>query len=315
MAYIMQPPDELMIQVFLPAMRQLVATRLRSEGLSQNRISSLLGITQASVSNYLSSDPRKAKSTLTQFAVSPSEADSYSAALARDVKINPVEAVRTLNEIWTRLLGRGAVCPSHRSLYPSLADCDVCIREYGGRRGNRSETISEVADAVRLLEASETFVSVMPEVSVNIACAAGEAETPADVVAIPGRIVKVRGRARAMLPPEAGASIHMARILLLVRRLRPDLRACINLVYDDKMARTLKKLRLRVLEVAGHLLPGVQDPTSGALERRLTKSPPQFDAVVDRGGSGIEPNTYLFARGAGEVAELAIRVSRAYSAR
>jgi predicted fused transcriptional regulator/phosphomethylpyrimidine kinase/predicted transcriptional regulator len=311
----MQPPDELMIQAFLPAMRQLVAIRLRSEGLSQNRISSLLGITQASVSNYLSSDPERAKSILAQFLVTGSDADRYSAVLAQDVKKDPVAAVRTLNEIWTGLLGKGAVCQSHRALYPSLADCDVCIREYGERGGTRSETISEVADAVRLLEASETFVSVMPEVSVNIACAAGEAQTPADVVAIPGRIVRVRGRAKAMLPPEAGASIHMARILLLVRKLRPDLRACINLLYDDKMARTLKKLGLKVLEVAGHLLPGVQDPTSEALERRLSKSPLRFDAVVDRGGSGIEPNTYLFARGAGEVAELALRVSRAYSAR
>ena len=82
----MNPPDEMMTQAFLPAMRQLVAARLRSQGLSQSKISGLLGTTQASVSLYLSSNPVKAYSALSRFAMSREDADARAALLADSVK-------------------------------------------------------------------------------------------------------------------------------------------------------------------------------------------------------------------------------------
>jgi predicted fused transcriptional regulator/phosphomethylpyrimidine kinase len=302
-----------MTDAFLPAMRHLLALRLRSQGLTQVRISSLLGITQASVSHYLSSGPNRAYSKLSELSVKKAEGDEFASLLAADVRKNAVEGVRRLNAIWTGLLGNGSVCSAHRNIYPSLADCDVCIKEYGHRRGARSAAIAEVAEAVRLLEGSSKFVSVMPEVSVNVACAAGDASTPADIVAVPGRIIRVRGRARAMLPPEAGASIHMSRMLLIVRKIRPDLRACMNLLYDERMAEALKTLGLKTLSIGNYRSRG-EDPTVEALESRLKRTSRAFDAIIDEGGNGIEPNVYLFAGGAREVAGLALKLSRVYLA-
>ncbi|MDA4126164.1 MAG: hypothetical protein OK452_03025 [Thaumarchaeota archaeon] len=310
----MQPPDELMVQGFLPAIRQLVARQLGAQGFSQNKISAMLGITQASVSLYASSDVSRSYSALAQFGLSSEEADRYASLLSEDVRLSAVDGVATLSSIWTRLLGSGAVCPAHRSQYPSLADCDVCIKEYGEKGAVGSDAISEVAEAVRSLEGSPTFANVMPEVSVNVACAAGSAESPADVVAIPGRIVKVRGRARAMLPPESGASRHLSKVLLIVRRLRPEFRACMNIRYDKKVGLILKRLHLRSIEIGDYAVSGKEDPTADALRRRLGPSSGAFDVIVDGGGSGIEPNTYLFAKGAREVATLALKISRLYSA-
>jgi predicted fused transcriptional regulator/phosphomethylpyrimidine kinase/predicted transcriptional regulator len=314
MAYIMQPPEELMTQSFLPAMRQLVAIRLRSEGLSQNRISSLLGVTQASVSLYLSSEQKKAYSALAGFAISQMEADGHASRLASAVRKNALAGVVELNAIWTDTLGSGSACPAHRNLYPSLSECDMCIKEYGRRKGARSQAVADVEEGVRLIEGSSRFAAVMPEVSVNLARAAGDAASPADVVAIPGRIVKVKDRAKAMLPPEAGASAHMARILLLARSHRPELGACINLRYDRKMAAVMRKSGLRALSIGRYSLLRSHDPTADALERRLKSATGPMDAVIDEGGSGIEPNVYLFARSAREVAGLALRLARAYSA-
>lgn len=302
-----------MVDSFLPAMRQLVALNLRSRGLSQSKISSLLGITQASVSLYLSSDPKRAYRSLTRMSVLRTEADGYAEELAESVAKGAVDGVRTLNTIWTGILGSGAACAAHRELYPSLSECDVCVQEYG-RKSIRSATVFEVADAVRMLEESRTFAAVMPEVSVNIACASGDAKSPADVVAVPGRIVKVKDRARAMLPPEAGASVHMAKVLLLARSRRPDLRACINIRYDRRMADEMKREGLRVAALGAHRARGPEDPTVAGLARRLGSIPDEFDAVVEQGGSGIEPNVYLFARSAREVATLALRLAHAYSA-
>lgn len=263
---------------------------------------------------YFASGPERAYSLLAKFSVSRAEADENASLLADSLKQGAALSVASLNAVWTTLLGNGSVCPPHRALYPSLVDCDFCIKTYGKHQGARSEAISEVAEAVALLEGSPIFVNVMPEVSVNVACAAGDASTPADVVAIPGRIVRVKNRARAMLPPEAGASIHMSRVLLLARGRRPDLRACINLRYDRKMAAALKKTGLRTLTVGRYSHSRAEDPTTEALARKLKSGSGDFDAVVDEGGSGIEPNVYVFAGGARQTAELAIKLARIYSA-
>ncbi|MDA4121217.1 MAG: hypothetical protein OK404_02280 [Thaumarchaeota archaeon] len=310
----MQPPDELMMEDFLPSMRLLVSRVLRSQGYSQSRISSMLGITQASVSLYLSSETSRAYELLAHLSVERQAAGKYAGQLAEAVKKGSVEGVNTLTGIWTGLLGNGSVCAAHRSLYPSLAECDVCIKEYGAKKDPRTETVSEVADAVNLLMTSESFVQVMPEVSVNIACAAGEAKTPEDIIAVPGRIVKVKKRARAMFPPEAGASTHLSKVLLLVMKVRPGTRACINLRYDKKMGRALRNLDLRSLMIGGRDMKFTKDLNTRALEKLLGSSGGQFDVVVDPGGGGIEPNVYLFAEGAREVAELALRLSKTYSA-
>lgn len=50
----MHPPCEIVIKVVLPAFRSLVARRLRDYGMPQTEIAGLLGITQASISFYLS---------------------------------------------------------------------------------------------------------------------------------------------------------------------------------------------------------------------------------------------------------------------
>jgi hypothetical protein len=309
----MQPPDELMTGTFLPSMRHLVAVRLRSRGLSQSRISALLGVTQASVSLYLSSGSDRAYSSLASYSVNRRRADRDSQELADAIQRNPVEGVRALNRIWTSLLGSGAACPEHRRMHPSLGDCDFCIREFGDL-GRISETISDVSAAVRLVEASPDFAAVMPEVSVNLACAAGDAKSPSDVVAIPGRIVKVRERAKAMLPPEAGASAHMSRMLLLARSTMPEHRACINIRYDAKVGAILSRAGLLVLTIGRHPSREAEDATVGALENVLKSAKGPFNAVVEEGGSGIEPNVYLFARSAQDVARIAIRIARDYSA-
>lgn len=310
----MHPPEELMVDIFLPAMRQLVAKNLEAEGFSQSKVSAMLGVTQASVSLYLSSAEGKAYSSLSSFSISKEEADRYAALLAEDVRRSPVYGVETLSSIWNSLLGRGAVCGEHRRLFPSLAGCDVCVRTYGEAVRDRSEAIAAMKEAVRIIEGTRGFLAVMPEVSVNIAYLPADSVDAKDVVAVPGRIVKVRGSAKAMLPPEFGASGHMARVLLLVRRRLADVRAVINLRYDRRMERVLRRSGLRQLRIGGYSPAGPGDPTVDALAAAMAGEKNLFDAVVDSGGKGIEPNVYLFGRDAVGVARLAQRVARLYSA-
>jgi len=273
----------------------------------------MLGVTQASVSLYLSNEPNRAYSLLASLSLGKEEADRYAALLAEDLKRNPVYAVQTLTSLWKGLLGSGLVCDAHREMYPSLSQCDVCIKEYGGRKAERSGLVSEVAEAVKLLEASRAFVNVMPEVSVNLAFAAENADSVEDVVAIPGRIVRVKGNAKALSRPEFGASGHLARVLLLVRSRRPRLRAAVNLKYDSRIRSLLKRLGLRTLVLGGYESSGIEDPTLRAVARTLRTASPNFVAMVDPGGPGVEPNTYLFTASAREAAKLAVKLAELYS--
>ncbi|HZW84380.1 MAG TPA: thiamine-phosphate synthase family protein [Nitrososphaerales archaeon] len=310
----MQPPDELMADLYLPAMRQLVALELSSRGLSQGKISVLLGITQPSVSLYLSAPRAKAYATLSRLNVSREQADRAASDLAGRVPKGGMESLPVLMDGWRRVLSSGGACQVHRETYPSLADCDYCIVEYSERGGEEVSAIEEVSKAVRQLERSEEFVSIMPEVSVNIAYAPGLASAPNEVVAIPGRIVKAKGRARAMLPPEAGASLHMSRMLLLAKKEDADKKACLNVAYDSKMKRAIWRAGLKTLVVDGAGRIDAPDPTVSALQDKTASGDSAFDVVVEPGGPGLEPNAYLYGSGPAAVAEIALRLARSYLA-
>jgi predicted fused transcriptional regulator/phosphomethylpyrimidine kinase/predicted transcriptional regulator len=301
-----------MMEAFLPSMRALVSKKLQKQGFSQGRIASLLEITQASVSLYLSGRTSRPLQLLSSLGISSEEAERFSSLLAEDLKENPVYAVSTLYSIWSDLLGRGLMCHPHRKDYPFLAECDICMRTFGSRQARGSDAIDYVSRAVSMLESSGTFVRVMPQVSVNITYACGEAASVQDVVAIPGRIVKVRDRAKSFTKPEFGASAHLAKILLQVRTRMKDVRAAINMKYDRNVEKVLRKLRLRALKIGGIYTKEVDDSVVDALRQKMRETDEQFDALIDLGGSGFEPSLYLFAKDPMEVAQTAIKMSRMY---
>jgi predicted fused transcriptional regulator/phosphomethylpyrimidine kinase/predicted transcriptional regulator len=311
----MHPPCELMVDSFLPSMRALVARKLNDEGLSQGRIASLLGLTQASVSSYLSTEGSKQTAALSTLGVTAEEAQTYAALLAEDLKTNPTYAVATLYSIWSRLLGAGDACARHRGEYPFLATCDVCMKVFGPERRHADGAVEHVESALRPIEGSSLFVHVMPEISVNVAFAPEHAKSAEDVVAIPGRIVRVRGQARSFTKPEHGASTHLAAILLEVERRRPSLRAAMNLRYDKKMARVLGKLRIKAVTIGRTYPSASQDKVLGALAARLSSGEGVggFEAVVDVGGEGVEPSLYLFAEDAVRLVGRALEIARAYA--
>jgi len=311
----MHPPCEMMVDTFLPSMRALVAKRLKEEGLSQGKIASLLGVTQASVSSYLSASAGRYVTGLSALGVSTEQATTFACLLAEDLKANPTYAVATLYSIWNKLLGGGAACASHRREYPFLATCDVCLRVFGPDRQASSGAVEHLEDALRPIEGSSLFVHVMPEISVNVAYAPPGAASPDDVVAIPGRIVKVRGQARSFMRPEFGSSTHLATILLEVSRIYPEVRSAMNLRFDDRMAKVLRRLGVEFLQIGPEYPADTGDKVLGAIRSKLRPRgrPERLGAVVDVGGTGVEPTTYLFAQDPVLVVTMALKIARSYA--
>jgi len=296
-----------MVDSFLPAMREAVAKKLVGEGYSQGRVAALLGVTQASVSLYVKFGGRSS-SLLARLGISEEQGALYASLLAEDLKKSPVYAVNTLYSLWSDALGRGALCGSHRKEYPALSECSMCVVKFGPQLEPSGDAVEQVASAVRVLEGSSAFVSVMPEVSVNIAYAPLGAKSAQDVVAVPGRIVKVKGMPRSFMKPEYGASTHVANVLLAVLSSDETRRAAMNIRYDAKIDSVIRKMKLGVLRVKGGslIVEGLRDT--------LNKVDRQIDALVDPGGPGSEPGLYLFGEDAMAVAELGVKVARSCAA-
>ena len=310
----MHPPDELMVTEFLPAVRLLVSHDLKGLGLSQGRTAALLGVTQASVSNYLSKSPDEAYSTLARYALKTKEAEALVSAVSEALRTGPAEGVMSLTSSWVGLLGRGDACPRHREVAPGLESCDACLVLFGKGKAVPQGGVEDVATAVELLESSPSFASVMPEVGVNVAGIAGDSDDLGDVVAVPGRLVNVRGRAKARQPPERGASTHLAKVLLLARGRRNEIRGCVNIKHDRKVESSIEKLGLKVIQIPPYAASGSPDPTLDALAKLLRAGHGRFDAIVDPGAKGVESIVYIFGTSAAAAAESAVRVAAGYSA-
>ncbi len=100
--------------------------------------------------------------------------------------------------------------------------------------------LGNVMRALIMLEESPDFASLMPEVRVNMVYALPGAKSPKEVVAVDGRITAVRGVIRIAGLPRYGASDHMARILMEVRKYDPGVNAGINFKCDSDIIEVVK---------------------------------------------------------------------------
>lgn len=306
----MFPPCEIMVQVFLPAMRGLVALELRKGGMSQSRIAMLLGITQAAVSLYLSKDAAYYKKKLQSIGVPLDEIDKLVKLISNDV----LKSAGKVNEIfyafWKGILSRGLLCDYHKSLYPSLSECDMCLKAQTYPSIEHTEVLRDLEHALYILEGASYFVRLIPEVAVNIAVSLKDAKSEMDVAAIPGRIVALKDRPKPMSRPEFGASKHMAKVLLRVRTVKNDIRAVMNIKCDESIELTTKKLGMNVAYTEKG---GVSDEEAviDAVAAAFKKHG-ELDVVFDKGGVGLEPMTYVFGKSATDVVRKALRIARSY---
>jgi len=299
-----------MVRDFLPNIRGLVALELRRSGLSQSRIATLLGITQAAVSLYLSKDAAHYKRRLQSIGIPLEEVEKLVKLVSSDLLSSTAKANETFYAFWKGLLSRGLLCGYHRTIYPSLGDCDVCLKAPAYPSVEHAEVLRDLEHAIHALEGSSYFARLIPEVAVNIAMSLKDASSEMDVAAVPGRIVALRDRPKSMSKPEFGASRHMVRVLLRVRAIRDDIRAVMNMKYDEGVESAAKRVGMNV----AHTEKGNVVDEEAVIEAVAAafKKHGELDVVFDRGGVGLEPMTYVFGKSATDVARKALRIARSY---
>lgn len=167
--------------------------------------------------------------------------------------------------------------------------------------------------AVRMLEKSYSFALLIPEVRTNLVYALPDAKSKEDIAGIEGRITVVTGFPKASGFPQFGASSHMARFILEIMKVNPEMRAGINFIYNDEFGKWLK-------EYCGenNLLLGCIDRSKEPEERKQKEGDSMVwkvaevirsvngrvpDIAYETGAVGKEPVSVLIGKSAVEIVE------------
>jgi len=310
----MKPPCVVAVKELLPLIRSIVAKELKAKGFSQAKIATLIGVTQPAVSGYL-------KLKVDKEPLYSEEIVALSKWLASGLASNTLpssEAVKGICTLCTNLKCQGSICVIHKKKVSTLQaeGCDICLQLYSKGLPTvdmKQFVLSNLKTAVNLIQASNEFAALIPEVLVNIVEAIPDAKSLRDVAGIPGRIAKIGGAPKAFMQPEFGASKHLASVLLAAMQVNPSVHAAINIAYNRFVKEAFEQLGFRV-----YIFKRREPPTdTNAAQARVAeevlnlekRGEPLPDVFVDAGGYWIEPSAYIFGSNAVEVAQKAIKVA------
>lgn len=286
---------EFLVDEVLPLIKAKVARELASNGYSQSRIAKVLGVTQPMVNRLMSQydqyADRARRLGLSEFV------DNVSSVVTKMILEGRLEdASKYLMSTLVLNLAGLRLCNAHRLMRPDIPiNCNVC----SVINMPRDAVLMSVEEAIRILEANPEVSLLVPGVLMNIAEAIPNPRDVSDVAAVPGRIDKVNGRVKAWSPPAYGASSHLAMILLKVSNADPTIRAVASVRWGSDVEDAIKVLGWGMVKTTGSVKPSESEIVNRVAEAYLTS---RVKVVIDIGGYGIEPITYVFGGNAIEVA-------------
>jgi predicted fused transcriptional regulator/phosphomethylpyrimidine kinase len=188
-----------------------------------------------------------------------------------------------------------------------------------GPEADEYYVLGNVLAGLTLLEGSEAFAAVLPEVRSNLAMALARAEGADDVVGVPGRITSVLGKPRAAGRPALGGSRNTARIILTARRELPNLRAALELKYIPELVTVIERMGLEPQPLED-VLAGARDTEdliAGLCRkfRRAYSDEERLSVAFTEGGHAREGAIILLGETAVDVARKAISIAEAYAKR
>jgi len=187
------------------------------------------------------------------------------------------------------------------------------------RTKQAERVLGNLVSAIEMLQSCPEFSYLIPEVRVNLVYALPEAKTPSEVAAIDGRITVVRGLPHAAGMPRWGASDHMARLLIEVRKYDPTINAGINFKCDAVVTKVVQEY-CSERDILFGCIDRSKEPAAVA-ERDRASMPWKVEQLFTRYGSiprlfyegegwGKEPLFVALGNDAVEVASTAIEIAR-----
>ncbi|HNR12984.1 MAG TPA: bifunctional hydroxymethylpyrimidine kinase/phosphomethylpyrimidine kinase [Thermodesulfobacteriota bacterium] len=171
---------------------------------------------------------------------------------------------------------------------------------------------AEIFRATQSLQAAVHLLSqnpvgpLIPEVQSNLGFAIPSGRTAEDVVAFPGRIVRLRDSITTVAPAEPGASRHIAHIILTVMTFNEEYRSAMNIRYEKDILRRCRRQPWVVREFDRKDEPKqIKAAEGSSLEwgvssvlKRTSRIP---DVIIDGGDIGKEPMIRVLGKNPEEV--------------
>lgn len=179
----------------------------------------------------------------------------------------------------------------------------------------RWEVVERLKGAYRKLKEEQKKVApLIPEVGSNLVFALPGARTPEEVAGIEGRIVRFRDGIRRVGGIAFGASRHMARVVLEVMEVAPEVRSAMNVAYSPEAVRAMEGLGFRLRSFDRRREPEEVKAQEGASLRWGVREALEGlggvpDAIFDEGDVGKEPMIRVLGRDPDEVVRKVLEVA------
>ncbi len=185
--------------------------------------------------------------------------------------------------------------------------------------------VDRLGQAVRILESCPEFAALVPEVRTNVAYALPDAAGPADIAAVDGRITVVGRVPKAAGPVEFGASDHLARRIIELRKYDDKVRAALNFRWNEQVMEFMYRwcadyqVQMGAVDRAGEPKELV-GRDKGSMEWKVKRLVESLDGVVppvfyESRGWGKEPLFLLVGPDPVALAERACAIAREFTAR
>jgi len=304
-------PFEVVEEYISTPAKAIVARRLWEEGYTQVQISRILGVSQPTVNIYIKSPMYSEERILDRVSSAGIDRGEFLSLVERILPLaregKKVDTMATLMEYSMKLLSELRLCEAHRRLDPGIPpDCRICSEVIQVSKG--FNVIRALENAFEILSRERCAYILVPEVMMNIAYARDDARGLEDIAAFPGRITRVGRSIASVSRPAWGASRHLGRIILSVIQRRRDLRALANIKAIKCVESALKRMGVGYRVLGPRIDYAGEDEVIAQVSEALSED--GVGAVVDLGGLGLEPVTYIAGRDPVEVAERISQIAR-----
>jgi predicted fused transcriptional regulator/phosphomethylpyrimidine kinase/transposase-like protein len=300
--YLMKPPCEYVIRDYLPQFRaRIVRELVETYGWSVTSAAKALGVSSTAASKY-----KRIIAASTGY--HGKDLDRFSKNLAEKIAGNEITPRSFIEEVCSKCMEeriKGDICKLHARIQTGLEECRSCFRvlqKMSESSLERFEILEELEKALELLSSCSELEKLIPEVRTNIVMCTKSPSGLKDVAAFPGRLTFINGSIRAFSKPEFGSSRHMSSVLLAANSVDPSIRSAMCIKYDEKVDKAMVKCRLKkaVFDRSKH----------ESIELFIKSLRTLGDAIIDRGGVGIEPVAYVFEKSAMGVTRKVIEIAR-----
>lgn len=270
----------------VPIVRGVLTHRLSEKGFTQRKIAMVLGVTQPQVHKYLSKSMEHYKARIEKLGVNSERFLALVSLVAEAIARGDKEKyLLMLNSVIDHLV-RDYIC---RLFYENFKTyCEI---------GRFSDPyIEEYRVFIKKLMSLDGIHKLIPEVGSNIVYSPAEASSPMDVIGLTGRLVKTGLTIGVLGEPMYGGSMHLSRVLLIARKYDHTKKVAMNIAYVP-VPEPIK----RMYGVAYSGPHREIDEFWNSLESALSSRP---TILLDSGGVGLEPITYLITKDFAELEEI-----------